>query len=63
MRSRLLKRVVDVVAWALGPAVLSPAILVVAAIVRLTMGKQVLFSQDRTGLSGLRRLKEHSAGS
>lgn len=49
--SDFLKRLIDVYASALGLVVLSPLILVVGLIVRATLGRPVLFSQDRPGLN------------
>lgn len=47
-----LKRSLDLLAALLGVIVLSPALLGVAVVVRLSMGSPVLFSQIRSGLHG-----------
>jgi sugar transferase EpsL len=47
-----LKRTLDIVAAGLGLLLLSPVLLLVALVVRLTMGSPVLFSQVRPGLHG-----------
>lgn len=44
------KRLVDVVASAIGLALLSPLLAVIAVAVRITMGRPVLFRQQRPGL-------------
>jgi sugar transferase EpsL len=49
---RIVKRTVDVGAAALGLIVLSPALLSVAAVIRLTMGRPAFFRQQRPGLRG-----------
>lgn len=48
----VLKRTLDIVAAALGLLLLSPGLLLIALIVRLTTGSPVLFSQVRPGLHG-----------
>jgi sugar transferase EpsL len=52
MRGGVLKRGLDVVASALGLAVLSPVLLGTALAVRMRMGSPVLFRQTRPGLHG-----------
>jgi lipopolysaccharide/colanic/teichoic acid biosynthesis glycosyltransferase len=47
-----LKRVMDVVVAVLGLAISLPVQAVVAALVRLTLGRPVLFRQERPGLHG-----------
>ena len=47
-----LKRALDIVASGLGLLLLSPILLVIAIVVRLTLGTPVLFSQVRPGLYG-----------
>lgn len=47
-----LKRALDIVSAGLGLLLLSPILLLIAIIVRLTMGSPVLFSQVRPGLHG-----------
>jgi lipopolysaccharide/colanic/teichoic acid biosynthesis glycosyltransferase len=51
-RDDALKRLVDVVGAAAALVVLSPLLLVVAALVRLRMGSPVLFRQERPGRDG-----------
>lgn len=46
------KRVVDVVLSALALVILSPMMLIIALVIRLTMGPPVLFRQQRPGLHG-----------
>jgi lipopolysaccharide/colanic/teichoic acid biosynthesis glycosyltransferase len=46
------KRLLDLLAAALGLLVLSPLLLLIAALVRLTVGAPVLFRQARTGYRG-----------
>jgi lipopolysaccharide/colanic/teichoic acid biosynthesis glycosyltransferase len=46
-----IKRVIDIVASALGLIVLSPIIGAAALLIRVTMGKPVLFRQQRPGLN------------
>ena len=50
--ARIVKRALDVTVSLIGLLVLSPLLLVVALIVRLTMGSPVLFRQPRGGLGG-----------
>jgi lipopolysaccharide/colanic/teichoic acid biosynthesis glycosyltransferase len=50
--ARIVKRALDVAVSLIGLLVLSPLLLVLALIVRLTMGSPVLFRQDRPGLGG-----------
>jgi Undecaprenyl-phosphate glucose phosphotransferase len=50
----LLKRVIDVVVSALGLIVLSPLLLVLATVVKLTSAGPVFFRQERMGLDGRR---------
>ncbi len=50
--ARIVKRALDVTVSLIGLLVLSPLLLVVALIVRLTMGSPVLFRQERPGLGG-----------
>ncbi len=50
--ARIVKRALDVTVSLIGLLVLSPLLLVVALIVRLTMGRPVLFRQERPGLGG-----------
>ena len=47
-----LKRIIDVSVAAVGLIVLSPMIAVVALVVRRSLGRPVLFSQERPGLYG-----------
>ena len=47
----MIKRSFDIAASAIGLLVLSPILVVVALLVRLTMGSPVLFSQDRPLIS------------
>ncbi|MBW3573506.1 MAG: sugar transferase [Actinobacteria bacterium] len=49
---RLVKQMIDVVGAAGGLVVLSPVLAVVAILVRLRLGRPVLFTQVRTGLGG-----------
>ena len=48
----MIKRACDIVASAVGLAVLSPLLLVVALLVRLKLGAPVLFRQERPGVGG-----------
>jgi lipopolysaccharide/colanic/teichoic acid biosynthesis glycosyltransferase len=48
----VLKRALDFVAASFGLLLLSPVLLVITIIVRVTMGKPVIFSQVRPGLHG-----------
>ena len=48
-----MKRVFDVVIAGAGLVVLSPVMLLVAILVRITMGRPVLFRQERPGLNGV----------
>ena len=48
----MIKRACDIVASAVGLALLSPLLLVVAVLVRLKLGAPVLFRQERPGLGG-----------
>ena len=50
---RAVKRLVDIVVALLGLILLSPVMAVVALLIRLRMGKPVLFKQNRPGLQGL----------
>lgn len=52
MRSKILKRGMDLVGAACGLVLLAPVMLVVALLIRLTMGSPVLFRQERPGLYG-----------
>lgn len=52
MRSRLLKRTIDLVASTLGLAFAAVPMLVIAVAIRATMGSPVLFRQVRPGLGG-----------
>lgn len=52
MRSRLLKRTIDLVASTLGLAFAAVPMLVIAVAIRATMGSPVLFRQARPGLGG-----------
>lgn len=47
-----LKRVIDILGAITGLIVFSPIMLVAALLIRLTMGKEVLFRQQRPGLHG-----------
>lgn len=47
--ARIIKRIFDFLAAALGLIVLSPLLLVIGALIRLTMGRPVLFRQIRPG--------------
>jgi lipopolysaccharide/colanic/teichoic acid biosynthesis glycosyltransferase len=47
-----MKRAVDVVASFLALILISPALLVIAALVRMKLGRPVLFAQPRPGLKG-----------
>ena len=49
---RAVKRLVDIVVALLGLILLSPVMAVVALLIRLRMGKPVLFKQNRPGLYG-----------
>lgn len=48
----LLKRTIDIVVSAGGLILLSPALLIIAILIRITMGKPILFRQVRPGRSG-----------
>ncbi len=50
--ARAVKRAIDVVGASLALAVLSPLVAVVAVLVRLLLGRPVLFVQTRAGLGG-----------
>lgn len=52
MRSQAIKRVVDIVGASVGIILLAPVMLAVALLVLLTMGRPVLFRQQRPGLRG-----------
>lgn len=52
MRLAVLKRVMDIVGASLGLVLLSPVMLVVAVVIRLSMCSPVLFRQVRPGLRG-----------
>lgn len=52
MRSQVIKRVVDIVGASVGIILFAPVMLVVALLVLLTMGRPVLFRQQRPGLRG-----------
>lgn len=52
MRSPLLKRLVDILGASVGIVLSAPLMLVLAVLVRVTMGKPVLFRQKRPGLHG-----------
>jgi sugar transferase EpsL len=52
VRSRAIKRVVDIVGASVGIILLAPVMLAVALLVLLTMGRPVLFRQQRPGLRG-----------
>lgn len=66
LRSRRLKRAVDVVIATAGLATTAPLLAVTAAAIRATMGSPVLFEQDRPGLHGkvfkLRKFRTMRAG-
>ena len=49
---RALKRAIDLVASALGLLVLSPILLVIAALIFFTAGRPILFRQQRAGRAG-----------
>ena len=53
MPSHWLKRTVDVIGAGTGLVLLSPVVLGVAVVVRLTMGSPVFFRQRRPGLRGV----------
>ncbi|MGC8784283.1 MAG: sugar transferase [Armatimonadota bacterium] len=52
MRSPLLKRFVDILGASIGIVLTTPLMLILAVLVRVTMGKPVLFRQKRPGLHG-----------
>ncbi|MDW8103884.1 MAG: sugar transferase, partial [Armatimonadota bacterium] len=52
MRSLLLKRLLDLLGASIGIVLTAPIMLLIAALIRLTMGKPVLFRQMRPGLHG-----------
>ena len=52
MRSALLKRLIDVLGAAAGLVVAAVPMGVIALVIRRTMGRPVLFSQERPGLDG-----------
>ncbi len=52
MRSKVLKRGMDLVGATFGLVLLAPVMLVVALLIRLAMGSPVLFRQERPGLYG-----------
>ena len=52
MRSQAIKRVVDIVGASVGIILFAPVMLVVVLLVLLTMGRPVLFRQQRPGLRG-----------
>jgi sugar transferase EpsL len=52
VRSQAIKRVVDIVGASVGIILFAPVMLVVALLVLLTMGRPVLFRQQRPGLRG-----------
>ncbi len=52
MRSKVLKRGMDLMGATFGLVLLAPVMLVVALLIRLTMGSPVLFRQVRPGLYG-----------
>jgi len=52
VRSQAIKRVVDIVGASVGIILLAPVMLAVALLVLLTMGRPVLFRQQRPGLRG-----------
>lgn len=52
MRSLLLKRLIDIIGAGVGLLLTAPLMLVLAVLVRVTMGKPVLFRQTRPGLHG-----------
>lgn len=48
----LIKRLIDIIASALGLIILSPLLLILVVVVRLGLGSPVLFKQTRPGLGG-----------
>lgn len=52
MYQRFIKRLLDIVLSLLALIILSPIMLVVSLIVRITMGKPILYSQERIGKNG-----------
>lgn len=52
MRSQAIKRVVDITGASVGIILVAPVLLVVSLLVLLTMGRPVLFRQQRPGLRG-----------
>jgi sugar transferase EpsL len=52
VRSQAIKRVVDIVGASVGIILFAPVMLVVSLLVLLTMGRPVLFRQQRPGLRG-----------
>ncbi|MBE3584482.1 MAG: sugar transferase [Limnochordaceae bacterium] len=50
--NRLAKRGLDIIGAVIGLALLSPLLLVIAAVVRVALGRPVLFRQIRPGLQG-----------
>lgn len=48
----ILKRAIDITGALIGLACLSPIIAVTAAVIRITMGRPILFRQQRPGLHG-----------
>jgi sugar transferase EpsL len=52
VRSQAIKRVVDIVGASVGIILFAPVLLVVSLLVLLTMGRPVLFRQQRPGLRG-----------
>ncbi len=52
MRSQAIKRVIDIVGASVGIILFAPVMLAVALLVLLTMGRPVLFRQQRPGLRG-----------
>ncbi|MDW8289325.1 MAG: sugar transferase [Armatimonadota bacterium] len=52
MRSLLLKRLLDLLGASIGIVLTAPLMLLIAVLVRVTMGKPVLFRQMRPGLHG-----------
>jgi len=52
VRSQAIKRVVDIVGASVGIILVAPVLLVVSLLVLLTMGRPVLFRQQRPGLRG-----------
>ena len=52
MRSQAIKRVVDIAGASVGIILVAPVLLVVSLLVLLTMGRPVLFRQQRPGLRG-----------